>query len=172
MRKESFTGYLTSAISPLKVNVSISKDVILVLSRSVGQRKTDLRKEFERWPCPVISYPDLLSSTRDLGHLFSFFFLIWDIWVRDYPSCLFPPPHPCPLLSVRQFIFAGCNSCEFLRFLSRSAKSSLFWWQNDKHINIWWLVSSTTTFYLKPVEEWRLLSCFPAKMTLIRRAHY
>lgn len=48
MRKESFTGYLTSAISPLKVNVSIAKDVILVLSRSVGQRKTDFGREFER----------------------------------------------------------------------------------------------------------------------------
>ena len=31
---------------------------------------------------------------------------------------------------------------------------------------IWWLVSSTTAFSLKPVVEWRLLSRFPSKMTL------
>ena len=131
-------------------------------TRLVTERGTkkpfDFAKEFERWPRPVISYPDLLSSTRDLG--------------TRLPVLPVPPPHPSPLLCVRQFIFAGCNSYEILPFLSRSAKSSLFRWQNDKHINIWKLVSSTTTFYLKRVEQWRLLACFPAKMTLIRRAHY
>ena len=43
---------------------------------------------------------------------------------------------------------------------------ALFWSQNDKTSNIWWLVFINTTLMLKIVVEWRQLSRFPAKMTV------
>lgn len=44
-----------------------------------------------------------------------------------------PADSPAPHLSSP---FCVAISCDFLRFLSRSAKSSLFLCQNDKHMNI------------------------------------